>query len=77
MHRGPDGVLDAVTAPPVEHPGVNQFVERGAELAQGRAVLLGPGIRGVVGMPLRYRERGREQPRFLAGEFQVGDADRA
>src|SRR6516164_982549 len=29
VHHGPDGVLDAVAAPPVEHAGVGQLVERG------------------------------------------------
>ena len=33
VHRGPDGVLDAVAAAPVEHAGVDELVERGAELA--------------------------------------------
>jgi hypothetical protein len=32
VHRGPDGVLDAGAAPPVEHAGVGQLVERGAEM---------------------------------------------
>src|SRR5262249_26456633 len=38
VHRGPDGVLDAVAAPPVEDAGVGQFVERGAQVIQGHAV---------------------------------------
>ena len=37
VHRGPDGVFDAVAAPPVEHAGVDQLVERGAQMTQGRA----------------------------------------
>jgi len=77
VHRGPDGVFDAVAALPVEHARVDQFVERGAQMAQGRALLRGPAVRSAVGVLLRYRERGGEQPRFLAGELQVRRADRA
>jgi hypothetical protein len=32
VYRGPDGVLDAVAAPPVEDAGVDQLIERGAEM---------------------------------------------
>jgi hypothetical protein len=32
MHAGPDGELDAVAALPRAHAGVDQLVERGAEL---------------------------------------------
>ena len=32
------GLLDAGAAPPVEHSGVDQLVERGAEVIQWRAV---------------------------------------
>jgi len=70
-------VLDAVATPPVEYAGVAQFVEDRAELTQGRAVRPGPVIRRGVGVLLRHRERGGEQPRFLAGEVQVGGTDRA
>ena len=38
VHRGPDGVLDAVAALRLEHPGDDQLVERGAKLTQGRTV---------------------------------------
>ena len=61
----------------VEHAGVDQFVERGAQLTQGRAVRPGPVVRSAVGVLLRQGERGGEQPWFLAGEFQVRGADRA
>jgi hypothetical protein len=57
VHRGPDGVFDAVAAPPVEHAGIGQLVERGAQMTQGRALLPGPAVRSVVGVLLRYRER--------------------
>src|SRR5262249_1736562 len=67
VHRGPDGVLDAVAAPPIEHAGVNQFVERGAQLTQGRAIRPGPAVQGVVGVLPRHGERGSEQPRIVAG----------
>ena len=77
MHRGPDGVFDAVAAPPAEHAGLDQFVEGGAELTQGRAVPPGRVVWGAVGVLLRHGERGREQPRFLASEVQVRGADRA
>jgi hypothetical protein len=77
VHRGPDGVFDAVAALLVEYAGVDQFVECGAELAQGRAVRPGPVVRSAVGVLLRQGERGREQPWFFAGEFQVRRADRA
>jgi SAM-dependent methyltransferase len=77
VHGGPDRVLDAVTALPGEHAGVDQFVEHGAQLAQGRAVPPGPVVRNAIGVLLRQGERGGEQPRFLAGELQVGHADRA
>src|SRR5216684_253320 len=53
VHCGPDGVFDAVAAPPLEHAGVDQFVERGAQMTQGRAVLPGPAVRGAVGVLLR------------------------
>jgi hypothetical protein len=39
VHRGPDRVLDTVAALRAEYAGVDQLVERGAELTQGRAVL--------------------------------------
>ena len=61
----------------VEHAGVDQLVERGAQMTQGRALLPGPAVRGAVGVLLRQGERGGEQPRFLPGELQVGRADRA
>ena len=61
----------------VEHAGVDQLVECGAELTQGRAVRPGPVVRSAVGVLLRHGERGGEQPRFLAGELQVRDTDRA
>jgi hypothetical protein len=32
VHHGPDGVLDAVAALPVEHTGLDQLVECSAEL---------------------------------------------
>jgi hypothetical protein len=76
VHRGPDGVLDAVAAAPVEHADVNQLVERRAELAQGRSVRSRSRARGLIGMLLRQGERGREKPRFLAGELQICHADR-
>ena len=60
-----------------EHAGLDQLVERGAQLTQRRALLPGLPVRGAVGVLLRNRERGGEQPRFLAGELQVGQADRA
>src|SRR5580693_3210772 len=47
VHRGPDGVFDAVAAPPVEHAGVDQLVERGAQIPQGRALLPGPVVRST------------------------------
>ena len=56
---------------PVEHPGVGQLVERGAQVIQGRALRPGPAVRNAVGVLLRHRERGREQPRLLVGELQV------
>ena len=34
VHHGPDGVFDAVAALPAEHAGVDQFVERGAQVPQ-------------------------------------------
>src|SRR5215471_16209000 len=77
VHHGPDRVLDAVAAPPIEHAGVGQLVERGAQLTQGRAVRPGPAVQGVVGVLPRHGERGSEQPRFVAGELQVRPADRA
>jgi carbonic anhydrase len=75
VHRGPDGVLDAGAAPAVQHAGVDQLVERVAQLIQGRAVRPGPAVRSPVGVLLRYRERGCEQPRFLTGELEVRHAD--
>jgi hypothetical protein len=77
VHRRPDRVLEAVAAPPVERPGVDQFVQRGAELPQRRAVRPGSAVRDAVRVLLRQRERGGEQPGFLAGERQVRGADRA
>ena len=77
MHRGPDRELDAVTALPVKHAGVDQFVEHGPEMVQGCELPPGPVVRSGVGVLARQRERGREQPRLLAGELQVGDTDRA
>ena len=41
MHRGPDGVFDAVAAPPVEHAGVDQLVERGAQMTPPGGALAG------------------------------------
>src|SRR6185312_13636186 len=76
MHRGPDGVLDAGPAAPVEHTGADQLVEHGAEVIQGRALLPGPVVGSAVVVPRRQGERGREQTRLLAGELQVGRADR-
>src|SRR6185312_1851639 len=76
VHRGPDGELDAVAAPPVEYAGVDQLVEHGAEMIQGCALRPGPVVGGAVVMPRRQGERGCEQARFLAGEPQVGRADR-
>ena len=40
---------------PAQHAGLDQLVERGAELAQRRAVRPGPVVRGAVGVPLRQR----------------------
>jgi energy-coupling factor transporter ATP-binding protein EcfA2 len=77
VHRGPDGVLDARAALPAEHAGVGQFVEDGAELIQGRGVLPGPAVGSAVGVLVGQGERGGEQPCLLAGELQVGPADRA
>jgi hypothetical protein len=77
VHRGPDGVLDARAALPAEHTGVGQFVEDGAELIQGQGVLPGPAVGSAVGVLVGQGERGGEQPRLLAGELQVGPADRA
>src|SRR5215469_15328038 len=48
VHRGPDGVLDAVAALPVEHAGVGQFVEDRAELVQGQRVWPGPAAGSAV-----------------------------
>jgi len=76
VHRGPDGVLDAVAALPAEHAGVDQFVEYGAQLTHGRAIPPGPVVRRAVGVVLRQGERGGEQPRFPASELQVGHTDR-
>jgi hypothetical protein len=53
VHGGPDGVFDAVAAPPVEDPGVGQLVEHGAQMTQGCAVLPGPAIGSFVGVLLR------------------------
>jgi hypothetical protein len=53
VYRGPDGVLDAVAALAAEHAGVDQLVEHGAELAQGRAVRPGPVVRRAVEVLLR------------------------
>ena len=45
VHRGPDRVLDAVAPLPAEHAGLDQLVECGAKLTQGRAILQrGPGF---------------------------------
>ena len=55
----------------VEHARVDQLVERGAKMTQGRAVLPGSVVRGVVGVRLRQRERGGEEPGFLVRELQV------
>jgi hypothetical protein len=76
VHRGPDGVFDTVAAPPVEHSGVGQFVEYGAELIQGQGVLPGSAVGCVVGVLVGQGECGGEQPRFVAGELQVRLADR-
>jgi len=65
VHRGPDGVLDAIAALPVEHAGVGQFVEDRAELIQGRGVLPGPDAGSEVGVLVRQGER----------DFQVRMAD--
>jgi hypothetical protein len=77
VHRGPDGVLDAIAALTVEHARVDQLVERGAEIIQRHAVRPGRAARGAVGVLLRYRERGGEQPWLLPSEVEVGPADRA
>jgi hypothetical protein len=58
VHRRPDRVLNAVAPPPVEHSGVNQLVECGAELPQRRAVRPGSAVRDAVRVLLRQRERG-------------------
>ena len=76
MHRGPDRVLDAVAALPAEHAGLDQLVQRGAELTQRRAVPPGAVVTNAVGVLLRHGERGGEQPRFLVSEVQVRDTDR-
>ena len=77
VHRGPDGVLDAVATLPPEHAGIDQFVECGAKLTQGRAIPPGSVIRSGVGVLLRHGERGGEQSRFFVSELQVRGADRA
>ena len=77
VHCGPDGVLEAGAALPAEHAGVGQFTEDRAELIQGQGVLPGPAVGCVVGVLAGHDERGGEQPRLLAGELQVGPADRA
>ena len=77
VHRRPDGVLQARAAPSAEHAGVGQFVEDRAELIQGRGVLPGLALGSVVGVLVGQGERGGEQPLLLAGEFQLGPADRA
>ena len=77
VHRGPDGVLDAVAALPVQHAGIDQLVEYGAQLTQGCAVQPGPVVRLVVGVLPWQGESGGEQSRFLPRELQVRDTDRA
>jgi len=59
--------------PVVSRIGVLQ-VRRFRQMTQGRALLPGPVVRSAVGVLLRQGERGGEQPRFLAGELQVGRA---
>ena len=61
----------------LEHAGIDQFVERGTKLTQGRAVRPGSVVRSAVGVLLRQGERGGEQSRFLVRELQVRGADRA
>ncbi len=77
VHGGPDGVLDALPALRLEHARIDQFVERGTKLTQGRAIMPGSVVRGAVGVLLRHGERGGEQSRFLVRELQVRGTDRA
>src|SRR5689334_5606072 len=58
MHSGPDGVLDALPALRREHAGIDQLVERGTKLTQGRAIRPGSVVRSAVGVLLWHRERG-------------------
>jgi hypothetical protein len=69
VNRGPDGVLDAITAPPIKHARIDQLIEYGAEMAQRRALLPGAAVRNDVGVLPRHRECGREQPWLLASEL--------
>jgi hypothetical protein len=57
VHRRQHGLLDAGAAPPVEHAGISQLVEYGAELIQGHGVLPGPAVRRAAGVLLRQGER--------------------
>src|SRR5215467_9844879 len=76
VHRGPDRVLDALSALTVEHAGVDQLVEYSAELTEGRTVPPGPVFGNVVAVRPRQGERGGEQTRLIAGELQVCGTDR-
>src|SRR6266849_10965046 len=61
VHRGPDRVLDALAAAPVERARVDQLVEHHAKMTERRALRPGPAGRIVVVVLLRHRERGGEQ----------------
>jgi hypothetical protein len=76
VYLGPDRVLDADAPPPVEHTGVDQFVQHGPELTERRAILPGPAVPRPVVMLLWQGVRGREQPRLLPSEVKVCDTDR-
>ena len=74
VHRGPDRILDPLTALRRQDPGFNQLVQGGAQEAQRGAARL---VRGAVRMLLRKGIRRREETRLLVRKTHVGGPDRA
>ena len=72
MNAGPDRVLDVRATSGPEDSGTDQVVEAGLQKLKRRG-LVDFRIAGVVG----DRERGVEQARFGAREFEVGSPDRS
>ena len=76
VHGGPDGVLDRGATSPVEHAGVDQFIEYRAELIQRISLRPCPAVQRAVGVLVGEREGGCEESWLRAGELQVCPADR-